>query len=356
MGKTGIEWTDTTWNPVRGCSRVSEGCRNCYAERMAARFTTISATSAGPFAGFAHMTGAGPRWTGAVELIESKLTEPLHWKRPRRVFVNSMSDLFHERLSDEAIDRVFAVMALCPQHTFRALTKRPARMRAWIQRLQAMADNWAPNTKSGKFTPSNVLNLRHMHRTFGHGPAFPYLPWPIPNVWLGVSVEDQATADQRIPELLATPAVLRFVSYEPALGPVDFTRLLVTKTQYQTPALAETSFNALTGSGTYPSRITGIPIECYSDRLDWVIIGGESGPGARPFAVEWARSAVRQCKAAGVACFVKQLGAHIRGDSSEFPTVDWEIKDGHGFGLCDRKGGDIEEWPADLRLREFPVA
>ena len=157
--KSKIEWTDATWNPVRGCSRVSEGCRNCYAERIAARFNgfqfdgmAADSVRFQPFSGFAEMTKAGPRWTGKVELIESALDAPLHWKKPRRIFVNSISDLFHESLPDEAIDRVFAVMALCPQHTFQVLTKRPERMLWWAseginvrQRVQTLGENirWA---------------------------------------------------------------------------------------------------------------------------------------------------------------------------------------------------------------------
>lgn len=254
MGLTSIEWTDRTWNPVRGCSRVSEGCRNCYAEITAARFSNYvqliagsepfladdsGNIKAGLFDDFVLRTPSGPRWTGKVELIESKLTEPLHWKKPQRVFVNSMSDLFHEALPDEAIDRVFAVMADCPHLTFQILTKRPERMLKWFSSGLQM-----------KVNP----------------------PWSDPNVWIGVSVEDQATADARIPLLLQTPAAIRFVSYEPALGPVDFRK------------------------------------ETWTAGLDWIIAGGESGPGARPPHPDWFRSVRDQCAAAGVAFFFKQWG------------------------------------------------
>ena len=192
MSMTSIEWTDCTWNPVRGCSRVSEGCRNCYAERTAARFSggDIGDDSEdrlhGAFEGFAIMKSDGPHWTGKVELIESKLEEPLHWKKPRRVFVNSMSDLFHESLPDDAILEVFRVMQDCPQHIFQVLTKRPENMRRFMAEWEG--------------------------ESIWEG--------PVQNVWLGVSVEDQKTADERIPLLLQTPAAVRFVSYEPALGPV----------------------------------------------------------------------------------------------------------------------------------------
>jgi len=288
---TNIEWTDATWNPTRGCSRVSEGCRNCYAERIAARFSQgfgDSHKEQGTFAGYAIQTESGPRWTGKVELIESKLLEPLHWKKPRRVFVNSMSDLFHENLPVEAIDRIFAVMALTPNITYQVLTKRAGRMREYLQLTQSCAvpkGSWA-----------DLL--------------------PLPNVWLGVSVENQPTADERIPELLRTPAALRFVSYEPALADVDFTRWLACDGH-----LARTFGNEF---------------------LDWGIIGGESGPGARPFDLNWARNTIRQFKAAGVPLFVKQVGSHV-------------IQDGERRIKADKKGGDMHEWPHDIRVREFPT-
>ena len=337
---TKIQWTDRTWNPVRGCSRVSEGCRNCYAERMARRFSGGGFDSTAPFHAFADDRG----WTGRVELVESKLMEPLRWRKPSRVFVNSMSDLFHESLPDEAIDRVFAVMALAPQHTFQVLTKRPRRMLEWSTRPTAINVDGEERTGARDAValsaggmcgwPHGVLDGRavlHVRRG-----------WPLPNVWLGVSVEDQATADERIPKLLATPAAVRFVSYEPALGPVDFNkRELLCKTWRR-----------------------GITIGTY---LDWIIVGGESGPGARPFDVAWARSVVRQCKDAGVACFVKQLGANPVGGELDCDECDGSgryLIDGKplrcicadGRVLRDRKGGEPSEWPDDLRVREFPDA
>ncbi len=295
MGSTSnIEWTDATWNPVEGCSMAkgSEkgGCLNCYAARTALRR---------PASGLAVMRDSGPRWTGKVGLVEKHLADPLHWRAPKRIFVNSMSDLFHESLPDEAIDRVFAVMALCPQHTFQVLTKRPERMRKYLNTLQRIA------------IPG------------GHSIAE---QTPLPNVWLGVSVEDQKTADERIPLLLQTPAAVRFVSYEPALGPVDFIRYLL---PHWTPQFG-------------------------ADQPPWlnlVIVGGESGPGARPFDIDWARNTIAQCKAAGVACFVKQLGA----DPYEIVShadYDFEPKD---VILKDRKGGDMSEWPHDIRVREMPA-
>lgn len=303
---TSIEWTDCTWNPTRGCSRVSEGCRNCYAEKIAGRFSKGDLDNHNngdqPFHGFAVLTPSGPRWTGNVGLIEEKLSEPLHRRNPRRVFVNSMSDLFHEALSDEAIDRVFAVMALCPQHTFQVLTKRAARMLDWarLPRPRHRESTWWEEWRC------LVRSEKHL----AHAPSLP--AWPLPNVWLGVSVEDQKTADERIPLLLQTPAAVRFVSYEPALGPVNF----------------RSFFRGRMGSNI---------------GLDWIIVGGETGPGARPFDVQWARTTIEQCKSAGVACFAKQLGAN-----PIHPIRSVRLK------LSDPKGGNWGEWPADLRVREFP--
>lgn len=259
-----IEWTHRTWNPVRGCSRVSEGCRNCYAERIAARYSGTHL----PFYGFARSADAhgGIRWTGRVELIREKLDEPLGWKEPQRVFVNSMSDLFHEKLANREIARVFATMADAKQHTFQVLTKRASRMLDWTTRKSVREESPAR-----------------------------FSVWPLPNVWLGVSVEDQATADERIPPLLQTPAAIRFVSYEPALGPVDFSSWLNGREEHGSPF------------SDPPARTVGGCVG-WTPPLDWLIVGGESGPGARPFDVQWARDTVEQCRGADVPVFVKQLG------------------------------------------------
>jgi len=339
-GATSIEWTDATWNPVRGCSRVSEGCRNCYAERQAARFRG----DGDPFHGFAYSDKAGPHWTGRVELIPSKLEEPLRWKKPRRIFVNSMSDLFHEKLSDEAIAAVFGVMAACPQHTFQVLTKRPKRMRMWFE--------WV--TRELRSDPAMLLDdaISALGLSLGAMAAFYQRSrgalWPLPNVWLGMSVEDQATADERIPLLLQTPAALRFVSYEPALGTVDFRGLIQRRCMLGHP----------------------FPFQCRQPdhdtrMIDWLIVGGESGPGARPFDLAWARSAIAQCRAAGVPVFVKQLGARPVDPENDDPKCSVS---GCGLPECEdfgcqygirgmvrsRKGSRPSEWPEDLRVREFP--
>jgi protein gp37 len=296
--KSKIEWTEATWNPVRGCSRVSPGCVNCYAERMAARELPgmNSPTTGEPFA---LMTPSGPRWTGKVELIPHMLDIPLRRKKPTTYFVNSMSDLFHESLPDEAIDRVFAVMALCPQHTFQVLTKRAQRMQ-----------EYASDTNIHGMGMGHDVVLR-IAASANCAPAAIRKTWPLPNVWLGVSAEDQQRADERIPLLLQTPAAVRFISLEPLLGPVDLFA----------------AAKGFTCAGTDDSR------EHPLRGIDWVIVGGESGPGARPCDVAWIRS------------IVKQLGARWARLRNKDPD-EWE--------LIDKKGGEPGQWPEDLRVREMP--
>lgn len=280
------------------------GCLNCYAARQASRnFPGMRSPTTGE--AFAVLRDSGPRWTGKVELIESALEIPLHWKKPRRIFVNSMSDMFHENLPDEAIDRIFAVMALCPQHTFQILTKRPERMLEWSKRT-------VPEVR--------IQSAMGKNRGTPWGNQKPH-QWPLPNVWLGVSVENRATCEARLYDLGRTPAAKRFISYEPALEAVGDFRL---------PHLACNM---------------GLP------NPDWIIVGGESGPGARPFDIQWARDTIEVCKLGRIACFVKQLGAQPYKITGELGGIggykDW-------LNLKDRKGGDWSEWPEDLRVREFP--
>ncbi len=323
MGDTTIQWTDRVWNPVRGCSRISPGCTSCYAERHAGRFSAPGL----PFHGFAERTKDGPRWTRRVELVQSKLHEPLSWKEPRRVFVNSMSDLFHEELSLSAIAAVFAVMYLAHQHTFQVLTKRAARMHEvlthpdFYRLVLQHADVWR-------------LGRPHLMQVGISDPT----KHPHRNVWLGVSVEDQQRADERIPHLVQTPAAVRFLSCEPLLERVDLSRWL-------------------------DEDKNGFVCD-----LDWVIVGGESGPGARPFNVEWARTIVRECRNAGRGDprpFVKQLGARpvIGVEAYRDPNrpVQLDPERPHGelpnclpVYVADRAGGDMTEWPVDIRVREFP--
>lgn len=294
--KSTIEWTDATWNPVRGCSRVSEGCRNCYAERVAARFSGPGL----PYQGFAELTPGGPRWTGRVELVPGKLAEPLSWQRPRRVFVNSMSDLFHEELGFEDIAAVWGIMAACPRHTFQILTKRPERMRDWFswmrefamqQRDIASAPSRRQTAMKAAFTALGETDAVKRRMDPAWAGDHDLGPWPLPNVWLGVSVEDQGTADLRIPLLLSTPAAVRFISAEPLLGPVSIIEQL-------DPGRCDCE----------PCSRTSVRCTASRHPLDWVIVGGESGPGARPVHPDWIRRLRDQCEAADVTFFFKQWG------------------------------------------------
>ncbi len=306
--KSGIQWTEATWNPVTGCSKVSQGCKNCYALRDWPR---LSAPRPKPNA----YTG---RAFTDVMCHPERLDQPLRWTKPRRVFVNSMSDLFHEAVPDEFIQSVFTVMAIAWAHTFQILTKRPDRMQSLLSRWRA--DDMYTYWHSYSGAPREIDS------------------WPLPNVWLGVSVEDQATADERIPLLLQTPAAVRFVSYEPALAGVEFDRIM-RNDGWVVDSLRGVYSRHHDEGFDHPAAIE----ECGGGpRLDWVIVGGESGPKARPCVIGWVRDTVRQCKAASVAVFVKQLGA--------LPTN----REGLPHYLMDRKGGDMAEWPEDLRVREFP--
>lgn len=281
MAKSKIEWTDEVWNPVAGCSKVSAGCKHCYAERMAKRCVGMGVEK---YQG--TVDGAG-RWTGRINFDEAALVAPLRWKRPRMVFVNSMSDLFHEGVPFEFVDRVFAVMALCPQHTFQVLTKRPERM------LQYMNSPFRVGDDIHDAIENLHIELMEEHEFWSADHDVP--AWPLPNVWLGVSVEDQEQADARIPKLLACPAALRFLSCEPLLGAVDLMHLQ--------PSDPPTEIDCLSGTHGVLRPHGGV---CNS--IDWVICGGESGAGVRPMHPDWACGLRDQCVGAGVPFFFKQWG------------------------------------------------
>ncbi len=273
-----IEWTDATWNPVVGCSIVSPGCTNCYAMRMAARIEKMmpperrgQAILPHHYTALTKPSNAGPVWTGRVNIAPNRIfTQPLRWTKPKRIFVNSMGDLFHESIPDELIDSVFAVMALCPQHVFQVLTKRAARMRDYCSDNNVSARIWPLACEMGQ--PGRALSATLVK--FGS-------PWRRPNVWLGVSAERQQEWDERKEHLRTTPAAVRFASFEPLLGQIVEPRPM-------------------------------------SDYLEWAIVGGESGPHARPMHPDWARSLRDQCAAARVPFFFKQWGEwapfHYRDD------------------------------------------
>lgn len=445
-----IEWTDATWNPVIGCTPVSSGCLNCYAATMARRLEAMgkpeyapkecwdppSSNADGSDARPAKLThtiriaevrNGRAVFTGDVRTLPERLTEPLHWKKPRRVFVNSMSDLFHEAVPFEFVDRVFAVMALCPQHTFQVLTKRPERMAEYL----------------GGLTGYDTLRMERV------GGGRPLDGWPLPNVWLGTSVEDQNAADERIPHLLRCPAAGRFLSLEPLLEHVDLTGwdglgwesgsepgqdwqayrwpdwvppdtrreiesfwspragrspkrweehcrsnkmprlgsvvglternwvvagkdVRTTRRGRFVPAWGNIGrvidergvahYAAATMGRDYLHRFLDNDGE-YRHKIHYVIVGGESGPHARPCDVAWIESVVDQCRGAGVPVFVKQLGAKpfyvdepskrcggaVAIDVHALAFGGWK----HTGKMCrDRKGADPAEWPERLRVRD----
>lgn len=367
MGITNIEWTDRSWNPVVGCIKVSAGCAHCYAETMGKRLKAMAVAdvAAGKNPGrkrhYIDAIDDKGRWSGKLIPVPEALGDPLSWKKPSRVFVNSMSDLFHEDVPDWFIDDVFASMALAPQHTFQVLTKRAGRMRAYFDALAARVQEWdGGEGETEEFLMESVAD-RETETIVGLK-AIEWLSfynarnlgWPLPNVELGVSVEDQSTANERIPHLLRSPAALRFVSYEPALGPVDWTWIEAANGWVIDALRGEWSRRADAGIDEPSAE------ECHNGgpRLDAIIIGGESGHGARPFDLAWARSTIAQCKAAGVAPFLKQFGSN---------AVAWDqYADGLGgitgggghlpWLTYDPKGGDPSEWPDDLRgFREWPA-
>ena len=346
MSKSKIEWTDRVWNPTVGCARVSPGCEHCYAETQAARVVLMQQAQGRESVYLPVVDVERRRWNRTCVTVPERLEDPLRWKKPARVFVNSMSDLFHDDVPFEFIAAVFGVMAATPQHTYQILTKRPQRMREFFEWLdarvaeigkgdQAVACIAAALVAGGskRYEAEMALFGITAGITSHHGRN----DWPLPNVWLGVSVEDQARADERIPVLLECPAALRFLSCEPLLGEVD---LMATPVPAGICGEGADYYNALGGFGYFRNGEPAGGTD--GERIDWVIVGGESGPGARECDLDEVLSVVGQCKAAGVPCFVKQLGAK--------PTIAGR----RVTSIHDRKGADPSEWPADLRVQEMP--
>lgn len=323
VNKTGIEWTDYSANPVKyrdragksvwACVRTSPGCAHCYSADLAKRYRRGGEFTAAEMAGY------------ECYLDDGELRQMLSPKRlpsGSRCFVGDMTDVFGEWVPFEYLDRLFAVFALRPDVVFQVLTKRPERMRKYLTKRDtagAVAITIREVAPDGGLAAMQAMGTHVLRDVVQRR-------WPLPNLWLGTSTENQHWLDIRVPELLATPAAVRFLSCEPLLGPLDLGRYL---------------------------RESGV---------DWVIVGGESGPGARPFDLAWARSIVSQCRAAGVAVFVKQLGAKpysmgIRDHCDDGPRKGTHF-DGNRTRLltASRKGGDPAEWPEDLRVREMPVA
>ncbi len=320
MEKTKIQWTDSTWSPYRGtkgmwfCTKVSPGCRACYAESMNLRGLRGSKV---PFRAHADR----------IRIDESVMDVPIKWQRARKIFVNSMSDTFHETVEDHHIARVFAVMAVASHHTYQVLTKRSERMRDLLNSQEF----WSKVEGSALVMSNEKLFKKKTRELFDAAVVSFSIPNKmLPNVHLGVSVENQEYADLRIPHLLTTPAAARFISAEPLLGPVDLRHLDADRAGHEELCQVD----ALTGRHTDMGR----PCPTVPAKIDQVIIGGESGGKARPFDIAWARAIVEQCKEAGVQAFVKQLGAQPRDGLKR-------------LRLADPKGGNMDEWPEDLRIR-----
>lgn len=410
MATTPIEWTATynadgtvtkgrVWNPVTGCHKVSPGCKNCYAAGMAKRLwahqypPTFGGASIHkyPATHGEQLIAEGltrPRKFEDVWMHPDRLMQPFSWKKPCKVFVNSMSDLFEEAVPFEFIDKVFAVMALNPHITFQVLTKRAERMREYFK------DNAPLQTERAIGETSKLASACKLG-------VWTWPGWPLPNVWIGVSAENQKYADERIPHLLQTPAAIRFVSAEPLLGPIDFGMSTATckcckrwssrwvkvhrevRPQFPCnlmegadkvvarPGIHRAESNqhgalSVNGMGLVPADFTALP------KLDLIIFGGESGGSARPCEVEWIADGIRQCRAAGVAAFNKQLGtfptvrngstyhdprlwaAHVGFNCDRRAPKDWREPWPYRPTLKNKKGGDPSEWPSDLRIREFP--
>lgn len=314
-----IEWTETTWNPIAGCSIVSPGCHKCYAMRMAAR---LQAMGKRKYAGTTTGLGTKARWTGKINLERSSILAPLNWRKPRRIFVNSMSDLFHEEVPDEWIDQVVATMWTAEWHTFHTLTKRADRQLRYL---------------NSTHTAERVAEIVH-RRLWTEDPAKAMMVsvsdiasdvfLGLENWWVGVSVEDQSRADERIPYLIQTASPVLWVSAEPLLSEIDFARWM-------------------------------------GSELDWIVVGGETGVGARKCSLDWIRKVIRQCGDAHVPVFVKQLGARPVGNwGDDPPTYCLTTNRGtsrelsqHKNGvwkLHSKKGGMITEFPADMQVREYP--
>lgn len=290
MAKTKISWAERVWNPVIGCSKVSVGCDNCYAENMAKRLYHIEKEDGGYYKDLGCYNG----WNGKVITIPDRLNQPLHWRKPSRIFVCSMGDLFHENVRWDFIDAVIAMIILNRRHQFLILTKRPDRMLDYFKDVvyERLQESYGSITDSCMPIPISD-------------------DWPIKNLWLGVSVEHPDYL-WRIEELLKIPAAVRFVSFEPLLGDIDLDKYLW--------------FDPST-NGNYKKEWGMLPAK----DLHWVIVGGESGSKRRVCKTAWIWNIVDQCKDAGVPCFVKQI--HINGKVSK----------------------NMDEWLLSLRVQEYPA-
>ena len=330
MSESAIEWTERTWNPIVGCTIKSPGCTHCYAMRMAGRLQAMGHPS---YQGLTQKSKTGAVWTGKLALNEKALLAPLKRQKPTTYFVNSMGDLFHEDCPTEWIDRVFAVIKLCNHHTFQILTKRADRMRDYFNSPGERFEKIARQVTDEMLLVGPDLNFSEDYiRKMVDVQNFPH-------VWLGVSVEDQTRADERIPDLLATPAAIRYLSCEPLLGLVDLTRV---ERRDQGPVDALIGFDH--DSPAFDPN-----------KIDWVIAGGESGPKARPMHPDWARSLRDRCAAANVPFFFKQWGEWAPdfeecpdrpiddAEQSRFDTCVWDVDLGR-FDTTNGSWCDSDQW------------
>lgn len=339
--KSKIAWTDETLNVVIGCEKVSAGCANCYA------IPTTHRGMAEQHRGVTKKIRSGVDWNGEINLVPSRLFIPCRQQRARRIFVNSLSDLWHKNVDPDFVAALYGVALSTPRHTYQILTKRPERMREWYRHMGSFRDDthfegW-PGAVVEAFSQALAIDSQLYREGKGQeefhskwcGGAQKTFTWPPPNVHLGITVEDQAAAEERIPILLDTPATVRWLSVEPMLEQIDLRPWLGSR------------------------------------ELHWVVVGGESGNGARPCKAEWIQDVVDQCRDVGVPVFVKQLGADVRCSGATWGVeqernhgglTHWPEGTKRTAGLGDihidlnqSKGGEIDEWPESLRVREFPA-
>jgi len=350
-----------SWNPILGCSPAHVGCKFCYAARLASTRLAHLPEYGGLTKRCPCPAKHEPAWTGEVRFFPERLAEPLRRRKPSSIFPVDMGDLFHEKVTNEQIAAVFGVMAATPQHRYFVLTKRARRMREWFAWVDGQRDcgsgRWQFQAEACRGFAIDLLP--------GESPLKGYdRRWPLPNISLLVSVSDQRTADELIPELLQTQAAMRGVSLEPMVGPVDLTRMVLVEPR--PPHGPGVYLNALTGLVSGPDDV--LP------KLDWVIVGGESGSNARPCHVEWIRSVVRQCAEAKVQCWVKQYGSNAIGDGYDLGDETVRELDAAGCDILDtyapdmlgaapksrlpmrsRAGANPSEWHPSLRVRQRPV-
>jgi protein gp37 len=321
---TKIEWVQDsdgnpgkTWNPIVGCSKISAGIQQAYRnEAMGAKLDNPVRLK--HYEGLTEKRGNRVEWTGIVRFVPEALEVPLKTKKSTTWFVNSMSDLFHPSVQFEWLDRIFAVMSLTPHHTYQILTKRPDVMLEYFGDIEKRRIKIAHTFVYPSENPEYLAWVRSPRS------VQVYSKLPLPNVWLGVTVERQKEADERIPLLLQTPAAVRFLSCEPLLEKIDWKKAWIRSAVKGTPLFKITEKSSL------------------SSPIDWVIVGGESGANARPFDLQWARDIVAQCKAADVPGFMKQFGSNAY-DSA---NPDWKPERG--------KNGDRAKFPVELQVREMP--